>query len=226
MRVDGVRLFDAVQATWNLLEPSAGSTLAAAPAGMGVIVKEALANGRLTARNEEPDFARQRVARGAMAATPWYDDRRAGDSRRGAALVDVVLSGAAAVNHLESNLVALAVPWNEEAAALLEALAEPATLYWERHAHGLELRKKMASLTETVRALPVPRSTGRPPFWITTGGRGTNTKACGSRTARAMALRALAKRLHAERWAQRGRGRWRSTLADPARLPRLRGAAL
>ena len=45
--------FDAVQATWNLLEPSAGPALAAAhEAGLGVIVKEAVANGRLTARGE------------------------------------------------------------------------------------------------------------------------------------------------------------------------------
>src|SRR5439155_6240403 len=40
--------FDAVQATWNLHERSAGAALRRAhAAGMGVIVKEALANGRL-----------------------------------------------------------------------------------------------------------------------------------------------------------------------------------
>src|SRR5436305_1641209 len=45
--VAGERLFDCVQATWNLLEPSAGPVLAEAhAAGVGVIVKEALANGR------------------------------------------------------------------------------------------------------------------------------------------------------------------------------------
>ena len=55
MTVDGVRLFDCVQATWNLLEPSAGPALAEAhAAGLGVIIKEALANGRLTARNDDP----------------------------------------------------------------------------------------------------------------------------------------------------------------------------
>lgn len=49
VEVDGVPLFRAVQATWNLLEPSAGPALAAAhEAGLTVIVKEALANGRLT----------------------------------------------------------------------------------------------------------------------------------------------------------------------------------
>jgi aryl-alcohol dehydrogenase-like predicted oxidoreductase len=45
----GSRLFDAVQATYNLLETRAGKTLELAhKEGMGIIVKEALANGRLT----------------------------------------------------------------------------------------------------------------------------------------------------------------------------------
>jgi aryl-alcohol dehydrogenase-like predicted oxidoreductase len=59
VRVDGERLFDAVQATWNVLEPSAGPALREArEIGMGVIVKEALANGRLTARSTSPAHAR------------------------------------------------------------------------------------------------------------------------------------------------------------------------
>ena len=38
--------FDAVQSTWNLLDRSAGPALEAAhAAGLGVIIKEALANG-------------------------------------------------------------------------------------------------------------------------------------------------------------------------------------
>ena len=44
---DGSRLFECVQATWNLLEQSAGPALAEAhAAGIGIIVKEVLANGR------------------------------------------------------------------------------------------------------------------------------------------------------------------------------------
>ena len=47
--VDGVNPFQVVQATWNLLERSAGVALAEAKAnGWGVIIKESLANGRLT----------------------------------------------------------------------------------------------------------------------------------------------------------------------------------
>ncbi len=52
VRVDGLRLFDVVQSTWNVLEPSVGPALSDAhAAGLGVIVKEALANGRLTERS-------------------------------------------------------------------------------------------------------------------------------------------------------------------------------
>ena len=49
--------FDAVQATFNLLDRSAGPALAAArDAGLGVIVKEAVANGRLTGRGDVPEL--------------------------------------------------------------------------------------------------------------------------------------------------------------------------
>jgi aryl-alcohol dehydrogenase-like predicted oxidoreductase len=132
IEVDGVRLFDTVQATWNLLEPSAGPALHDADsAGLGVIVKEALANGRLTPRNTDPHFesslallqAQARrldttidaLALAAVLAQPW---------------AGVVLSGAATVGQLQSNLGALDVNWDAEAAAQLAALAEPAASYW------------------------------------------------------------------------------------------------
>ena len=54
--VDGSRLLSSVQATWNLLEPSAGPALAEAhAAGLRVVVKEAVANGRLTPYDRGPD---------------------------------------------------------------------------------------------------------------------------------------------------------------------------
>ena len=54
----GERLFDCVQATWNVMEQSAGAALLEArQAGLEVIVKEALANGRLTRRNDAPAAA-------------------------------------------------------------------------------------------------------------------------------------------------------------------------
>jgi len=122
--------FDAVQATWNLHERSATAALAAAhDAGMGVIVKEALANGRLTARGDTDGLlsaaARERgttpdaLALAAVLAQPW---------------ADVVLSGAATVETLRSNLAALDVAWDAELDERLAALVEPADAYWERRA--------------------------------------------------------------------------------------------
>ena len=132
VNVSGVRLFDCVQATWNLLERSAGPALTSAwQAGMGVIVKEALANGRLTERNTEPAFA------GKLAILE-REAQRLGTTVDGLALagvlaqpwVDVVLSGAVRVDHLLSNLKALEVSWDDEAASHLQALVELAGEYW------------------------------------------------------------------------------------------------
>jgi aryl-alcohol dehydrogenase-like predicted oxidoreductase len=120
--------FDAVQATWNLHERSATDALAAAhEAGLGVIVKEALANGRLTARGDADGrltaAARERgttpdaLALAAVLAQPW---------------VDVVLSGVATVDTLHSNLAALDVGWDAPAEEELAALEEPPEEYWER----------------------------------------------------------------------------------------------
>jgi aryl-alcohol dehydrogenase-like predicted oxidoreductase len=118
--------FDTVQATWNVLEPSTGPALAAAhEAGMGVIIKEAVANGRLTARGAIPELdelARRlgaspdAVALAAVLAQPW---------------VDVVLSGAATSEHLASNLAAWELSWDDEAAAALADLAEEPESYWQ-----------------------------------------------------------------------------------------------
>lgn len=136
VQIDGVRLFDTVQATWNLLEPSCGPALAeAAAAGLGVLVKEALANGRLTARNDAPAFARQRallsaeaqrlgvgldaLALAAALAQPW---------------ADVVLSGAADVAQLTANLQALQVAWDAAASARTAGVAEPPAQYWQTRA--------------------------------------------------------------------------------------------
>jgi aryl-alcohol dehydrogenase-like predicted oxidoreductase len=133
VRVDGARLFDAVQATWNVLEPSAGPALREArAAGMGVIVKEALANGRLTSRNTSAAHA------GDMAVLRAQADRL-GTTVDALALAaalaqpwaDVVLSGAATVAHLRSNAAALQVKLNGETWDRLGALAWAPEAYWD-----------------------------------------------------------------------------------------------
>jgi len=108
VQVDGINPFQSVQATWNVLEPSAGPALAEAHgAGWGGIIKEVLANGRLATRDA--------TAIAAALANPW---------------IDTVLSGAVTTEQLQSNLRALELrPSADELADLLQG-AEPADQYW------------------------------------------------------------------------------------------------
>ena len=129
---DGVGPFACVQAPWNLLEPSAGPALAeASAAGWGVIVKEAVANGRLTSHGQGPAAAAlgrvaarhgagvDAVALAAVLANPW---------------TDVVLSGAVTPAQLEANLAALRVELTPDDLDELAILAEPPERYWQERA--------------------------------------------------------------------------------------------
>jgi aryl-alcohol dehydrogenase-like predicted oxidoreductase len=121
--------FDAVQATWNVLERSTGPALAAAhAAGVGVIVKEALANGRLTARGAIPEFAE---AAGSVGTTP---DALALAVVLARPWADVVLSGAATVDALQSNLAALALAVDPDLLERLGAIHEDPVSYWQKRA--------------------------------------------------------------------------------------------
>jgi aryl-alcohol dehydrogenase-like predicted oxidoreductase len=123
----GTHAFDTVQATYNVLEPSAGAALERAhAAGMGVIVKEAVANGRLTARGDQPAFQRIAAERGVapdalalahVLARPW---------------VDVALSGAATAEQLASNLAARDVDWTDELEERTRGLAIEPEAYWSQ----------------------------------------------------------------------------------------------
>jgi aryl-alcohol dehydrogenase-like predicted oxidoreductase len=122
-----LRLFDAVQTTWNLHERSAERALERAhAAGLRVYVKEALANGRLAGREPVPELeaaARDAgvtpdaLALAAVLARPW---------------ADVVLSGAASVDSLRSNLRAVELTWTEELERRLAPLEEESDRYWVR----------------------------------------------------------------------------------------------
>ncbi len=126
----GRRLFDAVQATFNVLETSAGPTLEVAHGeGLAVIVKEGVANGRLTDRGLETLSAPKRralcaiakrsgvtvdaVALAAIASRPW---------------VDVVLSGAVTPAQLDANLAARDLEVDE---AVFDDAETPAD-YWSK----------------------------------------------------------------------------------------------
>ncbi len=129
---DGVPLFSIVQASWNLLEQSVTPALHMAHnAGLGVIIKEGLANGRLTTRNNAADFTRQMTLLQNLAKE---QDSTVDAIALAAVLnqdfVDVVLSGAASVEHLQSNLLALQIRWDDSLADALRELVEPVESYW------------------------------------------------------------------------------------------------
>ena len=124
VRVGGRPLFAAAQVTWNLLEPSVAPAAAeAAAAGWPVLVKEALANGRLApgeadaaggarlaALAAERGVGTDAIALAAALANPW---------------ATVVLSGAVTRQQLHQNLAALTVGPLPEL-----GLAEPRGAYW------------------------------------------------------------------------------------------------
>ncbi|MGX1882050.1 aldo/keto reductase [Streptomyces sp. NPDC055287] len=124
--VDGEPLFRTVQATYNVLETSAADALAEAhEAGLTVIVKEALANGRLAGSAAPPALravagetgaTRDAVAMAVILRQPW---------------AGVILSGAATTVQLSSNLHAAVVDLDEGQLARLAELREEPAAYWK-----------------------------------------------------------------------------------------------
>ncbi|WP_033282208.1 aldo/keto reductase [Streptomyces sp. NRRL F-525] len=125
--VDGEPLFRIVQSTYNALETSAGPALAEAhDAGLAVIVKEGMANGRLAepyapdalkAVAEETSLGTDAIALALILREPW---------------AGVALSGAATAGQLASNLHAAVVDLDDDQLARLGALAEDPHAYWEK----------------------------------------------------------------------------------------------
>jgi len=122
-------LFDSVQATWNLLEQSAGSALQRArQAGLEVIVKEGMANGRLLQRPELLSAAEalgvapDALALAAVMAQPFEP---------------MVLSGAVTEKQLKSNFGAVEVVKRLQAAdaptlkRLMNELQSDPASYWK-----------------------------------------------------------------------------------------------
>lgn len=125
--VDGEPLFRTVQSTYNALETSAAPALAEAhDAGLTVIVKEGMANGRLAdpyapdtlkAVAEETGLGCDAVALALVLRQPW---------------AGVVLSGAATTTQLASNLHAAVVDLDEGHLTRLAGLVEDPRTYWEK----------------------------------------------------------------------------------------------
>jgi aryl-alcohol dehydrogenase-like predicted oxidoreductase len=132
VRRGGAPLFATVQATWNVLEPSAAGALEEAHAsGVAVLVKEPLANGRLTARG---DAGREGPLAGAARALATTPDAVALAAALAQPFADAVLLGPISVAQLEENLAALRVAPSPALLDELARLAEPAGPYWSRRA--------------------------------------------------------------------------------------------
>jgi aryl-alcohol dehydrogenase-like predicted oxidoreductase len=127
-----LNLFDSVQATYNLLETTAEQALIKAKSqGLTIIIKESLANGRLTLRNTAPNFIKKMniikkialqhnvgvdaVALAWIMNKPW---------------VDVVLSGAASILQVEENIKASKITLSQAENEALSQLKEESHQYW------------------------------------------------------------------------------------------------
>ena len=145
VRRDGERVFDSVQATWNLLERGAESALQDAhDAGMKVVVKESLANGRLTgeAGRGKREEGKENRSSGEIFSPLVARIREVAESRGttvemlalGAALArpwaDVVLTGAATVEQIRSNVAALGLAYDDELEEQLRSVSIASAEYW------------------------------------------------------------------------------------------------
>jgi aryl-alcohol dehydrogenase-like predicted oxidoreductase len=126
IEVTGRPLFGSVQATWNALERSVEPALReAAQAGLGVIVKEVLANGRLVRDERAAGPIRaladrlglkvDAVALALASSRPWCD---------------VVLSGAVTREQLRSNAEAVDIRLSEDDVRALDGMVEDPATYW------------------------------------------------------------------------------------------------
>ncbi len=126
-------LFQVVQATYNILETSAGPSLAEAHRrGLGVIVKEGMGNGRIISGSElgagnaeltttlanlsaKYNSTPDAVALAYILAQPWTDS---------------VLSGAVNTTQLQQNIDALRITLSPEDVAQLQPFTEGNEQYW------------------------------------------------------------------------------------------------
>lgn len=130
LEAGGTLLFTIVQSTWNVLETSVGDALAeAVSAGLDVVVKEGMANGRLAPGSDDQaptavelrtiaqnhDVGADTVALAVVLAQPWRP---------------LVLSGAVTVEQLLGNLAAAELTLTGDELDRLTATPEPPAEYW------------------------------------------------------------------------------------------------
>ncbi len=122
-------LFGSVQATYNILETSVGAALAKAhDQGVGVIIKEVVANGRLTNRNERAPYYGK--LRGLAEKYEVGTDAVATAFVLSKPFTTIALSGAATANQMRANVQAMGLSLENEDLKALEALTMAPESYW------------------------------------------------------------------------------------------------
>jgi aryl-alcohol dehydrogenase-like predicted oxidoreductase len=101
--------------------------------GMGIIAKETLANGRLTDRNNEADFAGKKATLEGLAHECQTTlDALAIAFVHNQPFIDIALSGATTPQHLQSNIHALEINWSHNLDQTLRQFSEDKNEYWAK----------------------------------------------------------------------------------------------
>jgi aryl-alcohol dehydrogenase-like predicted oxidoreductase len=131
--VNGINLFDAFQVTYNVLDQSLMTIYnALISEGKTIIIKEALANGRLFRNKKYPDYDQLYTTLESLARK--YNvgvDVIALSFCKSTIANSMVLSGASNKEHLESNLKMNTVTLLEEELTELKTFRIEATNYWQ-----------------------------------------------------------------------------------------------
>lgn len=127
IKIDGQALFGSVQATYNIFEQSAKESLEKAyDNGLEIIIKEGLANGRLTARYDHLPSIITEIAH----------NHQVGEDAIALAYIlqkefpAIVLSGASTPEHLLSNLKASTIYLEQKEMKALDQLKRTPAEYW------------------------------------------------------------------------------------------------
>lgn len=132
VEIDKVPLFDVVQVTYNILEQSLTPGLKNLGDDVIVVVKEAMANGRLASyQHQYLDHERARVLSKLTKKLEVTPDQLALAFVLNQSFVDIVLSGASDATHLESNIGASKIKLDSSVMTALELLSESPKDYWE-----------------------------------------------------------------------------------------------
>ncbi|MFY0601105.1 MAG: aldo/keto reductase [Cyclobacteriaceae bacterium] len=130
VKIENQPLFGSVQATYNVLEQSTEEALKKAhDSGLRTIIKEGVANGRLTSRNDQASYVtilqqianKHQVDVDAIALAFLLEKP----------FVSTVLSGAATEEHLISNLQASKIHLDLSDDLVLLNMDKPSAFYWD-----------------------------------------------------------------------------------------------